>query len=249
MSGIQIILDPGTGNWCSTIGVASTATRSGAGSLSSRTNDGAPSMRNPTAGEPTPVASRLMYVTDLNHFLDLPEDAPGPARRLAGKLADIVRAASAGDAGQPWASALPCRRGPGRKPCPGPMTLTRTEPEVPIHWQCDSCGDDGIISNWAKSLYDLRRHRLGSVDDIRTITLDNDTAATLRDLQFLDPDCERLVYAMRAARDGATLTASLDDLDELIGGVAAEGNHEPNRRRQHRLDAAYTVLTDVARIE
>ena len=32
------------------------------------------------------------------------------------------------------------------------------------------------------------------------------------------------------------------DLDELIGAVAAEANHEPNRRRQQRLDAAFDTL-------
>lgn len=35
-----------------------------------------------------------------------------------------------------------------------------------------------------------------------------------------------------------------DDLEELIGYVAAEANHEPNRRRRRRLDAAFTVLTE-----
>ena len=35
-----------------------------------------------------------MLVTDLRHFLDLPEDTPGPARRLAQYLGNIVRAAT-----------------------------------------------------------------------------------------------------------------------------------------------------------
>jgi hypothetical protein len=39
-----------------------------------------------------------MMVTDLHHFLDLPSDTPGPARRLAEQLSNIVRAATAGDA-------------------------------------------------------------------------------------------------------------------------------------------------------
>lgn len=37
----------------------------------------------------------------------------------------------------------------------------------------------------------------------------------------------------------AVLAATEEDLDELTGSVAAEGNHEPNRRRQRRLDAVY----------
>jgi hypothetical protein len=43
-----------------------------------------------------------MLVTDLHHFLDLPEDTPGPARRLAEHLSNIVRAATAGDADTAW---------------------------------------------------------------------------------------------------------------------------------------------------
>ena len=60
-----------------------------------------------------------MLVTDLGHFLDLPDNVPGPARRLAEQLSLIVRAATAVDPGFEWVSALPCRRRPGRRACPG----------------------------------------------------------------------------------------------------------------------------------
>ncbi len=192
------------------------------------------------------LGSYAMYVTDLHHFLGLSEDAPGPARRLAQHLYNIVRAATAGDAGDPWVSALPCRRRPARKPCSGRMTLLRTEPAAPIRWGCSACRDEGVISNWADSPYDLRRRRLSVVGAVNTIVIGDETAATLRELQLLDPDCERLVFAMRAHRGGAALAASDDELDELIGFVAADANHEPNRRRQHRLDTAFTVLTEAA---
>ncbi|BCJ81981.1 hypothetical protein MTY81_33540 [Mycolicibacterium sp. TY81] len=62
----------------------------------------------------------------------------------------------------------------------------------------------------------------------------------------MTPDCERLVYGMRAHPNGAALLTNADDLEELIGFVAAEANHEPNRRRQDRLDAAFNALTDAA---
>jgi hypothetical protein len=187
-----------------------------------------------------------MYVTDLHHFLDLPEDAPGPARLLAQHLYNIVRAASAGDAGDPWISALPCRRRPARKPCSGRMTVVRTGPTAPIRWICSACGDEGAISNWADSPYDLRRRRLSIVGDVNMIVFGDETAATLRELELLDPDRERLVFTMRAHRDGAALAASGDELDELIGCVAAHANHESNRRRQRRLGTAFTVLTQAA---
>ena len=64
---------------------------------------------------------------------------------------------------------------------------------------------------------------------------------------MLDTDCERLVFRIRAHSDHAILAATGDDLDELIGFVAAEANHEPNRRHQQRLDAAFDALTTAAR--
>jgi len=192
------------------------------------------------------VQSCAMLVTDLHHFLDLPEDAPGPARRLAQHLGNIVSAATAGVAGVSWMTALLCRRRPAHRPCRGRMIVVRPEPAAPIQWQCSVCDDGGLISNWADSPYDLRRRRLTLAGAVNEIIIGDETAATLRELQLLDPDCERLVFAMRAHPDGVALAATEDDLDELIGFVAAEANHEPNRRRQHRLDAAFTVLTAAA---
>ncbi|HZE00782.1 MAG TPA: hypothetical protein VE155_03300, partial [Pseudonocardiaceae bacterium] len=180
-----------------------------------------------------------MFVTDLHHYLDLPEDTPGPARRLAEHLSDIVRAATAGDAATAWESALTCRRRPGNRRCPGRMIVCRTKPAAPIQWQCGACDDDGVISNWEDSPFDLRRRRLAVAGAATEIIISNQVAAALRDLRLLDVDCERLVFRTRAHNDGAVLTATAEELDELIGFVAAEANHEPNRRRQQRLDAAF----------
>ena len=187
-----------------------------------------------------------MLVSDLNHFLDLPPDAPGPARRLAGHLSDIVRAATAGDAGTAWEAALPCRRRPARRRCPGRMIVLRTEAPAPIRWQCSACDDQGVISNWEDSAFDLRRRQLTLAEPVTQIPIAYETAAALRDLQLLDSDCERLVFAIRADGNHATLAATGDDLDELIGFVAAEANHEPSRSRRQRLDAAFDALSTAA---
>jgi len=187
-----------------------------------------------------------MLVTDLHHFLDLSEDAPGPARRLAHHLGNIVRAATAGAAGARWVTALPCRRRPAHRPCRGRISVVRREPPAPIQWWCSVCDDQGVVSNWADSPYDLRRRQLTVAGAVNEIVIGDETAAALRELQLLDPDCERLVFSMRAHPGGAAFAATDDDLDELIGFVAAEANHEPNRRRQHRLDAAFSVLTAAA---
>lgn len=188
-----------------------------------------------------------MLVSDLNHFLDLSDDVAGPARHLLARhFGNIVRAATAGDAGDAWMSALPCRRRPAHRPCAGRITVARHHPPAPIQWRCSVCDDEGVISNWADSAYDLRRRRLTAVAAVHEVVITDEVASALRELVLLDPDCERLVYGMRAHKRGAALAATEDDLEELIGFVAAEANHEPNRRRQRRLDAAFDSLCTAA---
>ncbi len=187
-----------------------------------------------------------MLVADLHHFLDLPLDVPGPARRLAEQLGDIVRAASAGDIGHAWTSALPCRRRPARRACTGRMIVRRTEPEASIQWECSVCGDEGVISNWVDSPFDLRRTGLSVASVVNEFKISDEVTAALHDLRLLDLDCQRLVFRIRTQKHGALLTATDDDLEQLIEFVAAEANHETNRRRQQRLDTAFDALNSAA---
>jgi hypothetical protein len=73
----------------------------------------------------------------------------------------------------------------------------------------------------------------------------HEVVEALRGLRLLDPECERLVLRIRAEAD-AVLSATNDELEDLIGAVAEEANHEPNRRRHRRLDAAFDALNDAA---
>jgi hypothetical protein len=76
------------------------------------------------------------------------------------------------------------------------------------------------------------------------IAVTDEVASVLRDLRFLDTDSERVVFGMRAGGGRIVLAAIDDELDELVGLVAAEANHETNRRRQQRLGAAFDALSD-----
>ena len=186
-----------------------------------------------------------MFVSDLRHFLDMPDDAPGPARKMAEQLGNVVRAATAAEAGTAWVSALPCRRRPGRRPCPGRIIVFRPDLPARIEWRCTCCGDEGVISGWEGTYCDVRVPRPRRHDGaVAEVVVSDEVAAALRDLRLLDAECERLVFRARAADDGVVLTTDDEELDELIGFVAAEANHEPNRRRQQRLDRAFAVLSD-----
>jgi hypothetical protein len=189
-----------------------------------------------------------MFVADLRHFLDMPDDVPGPARKMAEQLGFVVRAATAGDAGAPWVSALTCRGRPGNRPCAGHIAVFRADLPAPIEWRCTACGDEGVISGWEDSLHDLRQPRTSSDHEPRHETLlTDDLAAPLRELVFLDMECERLIFRMHHSSQGAVLAASADELDELLGFIAANANHETNRRRQKRLDASFDALTETLR--
>lgn len=132
----------------------------------------------------------------------------------------------------------------------GPPTLPGSDHRVPartpaeIRWEGGACGDQGVISGLEDSPYDLRRRGLSLTGSLHQVVLSHDTTAALRELRLLNTDCERLLNRIRTNGDVAVLAATDEDLDELAGSVATEGNHEPNRRRQRRLDAVYDALTD-----
>ena len=126
------------------------------------------------------------------------------------------------------------------------MIVLQTAQGAPISRECGVCDDEGIISNWEDSPFDLRRRRRALAGSVTQIVIPDEVAAALRELRLLDTDCERLVFEIRTHNDGAVLAATDDDLDELIGLVAAEANHKPDRRRQRRLDAAFEALNTAA---
>jgi len=127
------------------------------------------------------------------------------------------------------------------------MIVLLQEFGTPVRWQCSVCGDEGVISNWEDSPFDLRRRRLTVVGAVSEIVIPDEVAAALRELHLLDTDRERLVFGIRVREDGRVVLAATDgDLDALIDSLAAEANHETSRRRQRRLDAAFDALNAAA---
>jgi hypothetical protein len=190
---------------------------------------------------------RRVFVIDLTHFLDLPDGLPGPTIRLAKQLSLIVRAATSGPSGVAWTTVIRCAKRPGRRLCPGHLAVHRMEVPARIDWRCDSCGDDGMISNWEGSYFDLRGMRSEPFEMRTTVRLPIEDAPLLYEVMTLDPDVERMVFSV-AIRDGhAEVVGTPDEIEELAGSVAFEANHEPNRRRERRLDGLFMLLNDAIR--
>jgi hypothetical protein len=52
------------------------------------------------------------------------------------------------------------------------------------------------------------------------------------------------VFRARLAEEGIVLAGDEEGLEDLLDSVAAEVNHEEDRRRRKRLDLAFQVLRD-----
>lgn len=99
------------------------------------------------------------WITDMTNYLDDTGGIaamPGRVRRLADHFGTIVAAASALTPGKVVRTHVSCRRRPGRRPCAGRIQAIRNA-EDRIRWQCPSCGDNGLISGWRGTPWDMRR--------------------------------------------------------------------------------------------
>ena len=61
-------------------------------------------------------------------------------------------------------------------------------------------------------------------------------------LRLLDTESLRVVYAARLTDVGMLVSAGEEDLENLIGDVADEANHETDRGRQRGLDDVIRIL-------
>lgn len=184
-------------------------------------------------------------VTDLRH---LESEDPGveltpQARRLTEFLGAIARAASVRESGNPSATAVRCRRRPGRKPCKGRIEALRRDIPPEVEWRCPVCEDAGVISGWRGTYWDLSGAPSEPAGDpegerVVEIGLSHKEYELLRDrVELFDPDSERIVAGARPAKvDRVVMSGRLDDWDFLLGEIAFEANHTDDRRLQRRLD-------------
>jgi len=180
------------------------------------------------------------WIVDLRHFLDavgLPVE--GPPGRLARYWCDIVEAATVrrDDAWGGTAARCPRTR------CPGRVAVWRSDATGMVEWECATCGDNGLISGWADTAWDLRgaaADRPGPLIDVR---LSHDEYACLRGCEAVSVEAPVPLAAATVDGDVVVLGATEAELDEALGLVAAEANQARGRRRR-ALDAVSARLED-----
>lgn len=188
-----------------------------------------------------------MLYADVTHFDETDPEVHPAAWKLAEHIRGVIRAATAIPTGYTLESALPCRRRPGHRKCPGWIRVDRQDIPPYVNWECSNCQDSGLVRNWEDSPYDLRPPRRLDEPGLLSIQLTDDEHAELRRLELLDLDSERVVWS--AYRDGGRLllVGTEDDVDNLVGFIAFEANHMADRRRQRRLDQVIGKLEGALR--
>lgn len=98
------------------------------------------------------------WITDIRHFLNekgvFPDELPKPALSIANHMAAIIVDATNDD--DTITTAVRCRRRPGRKRCSG-YIVSSIQEDNRIRWFCPSCDDNGYISGWEKTIWNLRQ--------------------------------------------------------------------------------------------
>ena len=95
------------------------------------------------------------YVTDIQHFLDEHGRlAQGPAGDMARYLGRIIEVGSVIPVGKGRLVPLRCGNPAHRKRCGGQLGAVVT-PAGSIEWECISCHERGVITNWAGTAFDL----------------------------------------------------------------------------------------------
>lgn len=97
-----------------------------------------------------------LWISDISHY-DKPDGSlpTGSGGRKIRFLGEIVSAASLLPPGEFQGGSIDCRRRPKRQRCPGKIRLGRSPETDEIHWSCTICKDQGVITNWKETRWDL----------------------------------------------------------------------------------------------
>lgn len=202
------------------------------------------------------------WITDMEHYLEegvLASDLPNAALNLALHLGAITAWMTSRDSSAPQRTNVPCRRSPGRRRCLGEIQAMIRAEDGTIVWRCPTCGDNGEICGWPGTGWD-RRERTGDAAppallsaympaaghrDIEEgarvpVRFTRDDRRVLEQL-FIDPDYTARMRPVEGSSDLAGDYA-LDDLEDMLGYIAAEANHGQDPLAQAQLDDLYARL-------
>jgi len=98
-----------------------------------------------------------MWVINIQHWLDENKTAAAvpQLKSKVKKLAEIITYATSAASGMPTNEIPKCWRRPKRKPCKGILDIYLEKATNQIHWYCNICGDEGVVTGWEGLIWDM----------------------------------------------------------------------------------------------
>lgn len=160
------------------------------------------------------------WVIDMGEVLGLvgADGLAAQTRRLNEYVGRIVEAVSAWDDTLPIDSAIRCRRRPRNRPCPGHVRAWCVEGT--IQWSCTRCRDNGRISNWRGTPWDIATDE--PTVELVAVPVSVSSYDELRGLEL--GLARRPVARAFHRHDGAELLGTPAEFGALLFGVERAGS-------------------------
>lgn len=172
----------------------------------------------------------------LNEDGELPADLPGPARKLSEFICSIVKSVTSHSLEALVPTGVCCRRRPKRKSCRGEVFAFLNDETRAIQWNCFLCGDNGFIYDWENTKWDMR------FSDTIPVRLHVEERDLILNETLAGPDLTDRLEAAKKVSSAVVVYYSSDELDNLLGHIAAEANHSHDRKIKEALDTLYNSL-------
>lgn len=183
-----------------------------------------------------------IWMTDLSHFLDEngnpPTDISDELRDSIQFFTNITRAASSHISNKPFLSMVQCRRTIDDNICGSWLSVEKMD-RGQIHWKCPICGEEGFISNWQKTRYDLTEEARKQEDESFTLIVTKKEYELLQDILIFSSEEEAILFGGVSTAKGVRLSGYPESFDLLIDSLAAAANHAEDSKQQRALDKIY----------
>jgi len=188
------------------------------------------------------------YVSQMHHFLDENGLPPvGLPKEFYSSLdyhAAIVKAGSSHSSNTQFCSAITCRRRPNHKPCGSYLTVTHREDDV-IHWQCPGCGEQGFISHWEGTIYDMTYAEEPEPGELVSITITPEEYKMLSEIIVVAQEESAIIFGAVSTPKGMLLTGRVEGFDQLLDAIAFDINHADSPKRRRVMDGIYDKIESV----
>lgn len=159
----------------------------------------------------------------------------------------IVSSATLAPPGAEIITDLRCRRRPNHQRCVGLIRVRLQENPPELVWWCPQCGDNGVIKNWKGIPWTLVHTRTDDSvggNECREIFLTEKEYALLTEISILAPGAAKIVHDAVVKDNGHVIMGTIEDIDDLMGYIAFEVNHEQKSRRKIALNKVFEKFSD-----